>query len=265
MKESKNSGVQIRILDTFSEQDNTLLERVYRYSPEIKRSLSVLMTALDASLGSAYSIFLSGSYAFSSRSGVFANIKASSDVDIWIVVSDDVLDKNTKLNQFSETLLGLNNFDMVMHEWDDDKRFSVKFVNKKILESIFTESKPCLTVKRFKSLFEKKQENTFYGINGEKLFPVKESFLNKEYVWTWELLFSSQKDKFILSDLISFFIVGFFVKDDLFVSMLRRNFVSKVDDILYGLNNEEFINLFAYFSTSLPSSFAGILNQPRNN
>ncbi|OGI90565.1 hypothetical protein A2911_01560 [Candidatus Nomurabacteria bacterium RIFCSPLOWO2_01_FULL_40_15] len=259
MKESKPDGAQIKISKIFLKQDNVFLKRIYNFSPDIKDSLEKIISELNLSFNSKYSVFLSGSYAFSARANNFIDIKKTSDIDIWIIFRNISITKKEHLTSFTSKVLDLNNFDMVMSSWDPDKRFSIKFTKEQTLYDLFLKKKSFLKVERYESLFNKKRKNVFYSMDNNKTFLVKESFVKNKYLWIWELLLFTERDKFIMSDLISFFIVGFFIQDDLSLYSLRRRFLTQIDVILQDISKAELRNLFQYFKKSLPASFIKLL------
>ncbi len=254
MKELKNNGGQISFLEkfSFSQEDEVLSRRIFKRFPEIERSFKHLLLFLDTYLDSEFSLFVSGSFAFSSRANSFSDIKDSSDIDIWVVVNSSLI---TSDKDISRMLSELKQCDMVTFAWLLEPRFSIKFLDFHTAQRLFVLKQDCLRVLREKSLLQRKLANLFFGIDGQVCIPVKEVSAKKKFVWQWELCLERSRSEFVMSDLMSFMIVGFWLRDDLSLRKFKRPLLKEIDKILGSTSISEMQRLFTYFQFTLLDAF----------
>lgn len=254
MKELKNNGGQISFLEKFSlsQEDEVLSRRIFKRFPEIEHSFKNLLLFLDTYLDSEFSLFVSGSFAFSARANAFFDIKDSSDIDIWIVVNGSLTSSERHI---SRALSDLKLCDMVTFDWLLEPRFSIKFLRLNTAQKLFVLEQESLRVLRKKSLLQRKLANMFFGIGMQLCVPVKEVPVKKKFLWQWELCLKRSRSEFVMSDLMSFMIVGFWLRDDLSLRKLKRPLLKEIDDILGRTSNSEMKKLFSYFQMTLLDAF----------
>ncbi len=243
------------------------IDSIYKFSKKLGKEIEEIISECNQVFGTKFSIFLSGSLAFCIRSETLNDFRFggsdSSDIDIWII-----LESNKDLNPSSASIYGkellkaaslISDHEMVSVKQETELPFSIKIMERKSIQKIFSFAKFSLSVLRTTSLLDRKQYNLFSGFRSEYKTPIRERPYKKYYIWEWDGNPYPNND-FILTDLHSFILFGGFLHDEIGLKNERDKFIKiwckNAKKMQHGLPAE---NLFKYFMYKFPTSYFEII------
>lgn len=256
-KRLKASSIIQRLIET----DGLIeIERIEAQQPQIYRQVEYLYTLAHSLWPNRYSIFMSGSRALALRSGdreLLFESGGQSDVDIWLVVSGPPVAGMHPDSAIWQRLPYLAHYDMVVMPWTAPLPFSIKILGFQAAQRAFSLQNQAPTVLRTASLVSRKPVDQFYGFKAVYEHVTREQARPEGYVWTWESVIF-ENDDLVLTDLLSFVMLGGFLVDHLglagnrlaLLRELRQQVATR--EAAPGSNPEQF---FGYLLSKFPVAF----------